>query len=92
MHATPEASWFGWQAPPRQVSGLSQLVSLESPHAKPLAAAASWTQPLPVSHESTVHASLSSHDGGGPPTQMPTAHTSPVVQTLPSSQESVLLV
>jgi hypothetical protein len=42
------------------------------------------------SHDSSVHALLSSQSGGEPPTQEPPEHLSAVVHALPSSQDSVL--
>jgi hypothetical protein len=49
-----------------------------------------FTQPLPVLQESSVHRLASSQLGAGPPTQLPPAQLSAVVQALLSSQESVL--
>src|SRR5262249_59822656 len=46
--------------------------------------------PLAGSHESSVQPLLSSQSGAGPPTQMPSAHRSDVVQALPSLQPLVL--
>ena len=50
----------------------------------------SWTHPVAGSHDSVVHALLSSQSGGAPPTQEPPEHLSAVVQALPSSQDTVL--
>jgi hypothetical protein len=62
-------------------------VSLGLPQAKPLAAAASFTQPVAGSHESTVHAFPSSQATGEPGWQEPSEQVSPVVQALLSEQE-----
>ena len=50
------------------------------------------TQPVDGLHESFVHTLLSLQLGAGPPTQMPPAHVSAVVQALPSLQDAVLFV
>jgi hypothetical protein len=49
-----------------------------------------WTQPVAGLHESSVQALPSLQLGPGPPTQVPPAHVSPVVQALPSSHDTVL--
>jgi hypothetical protein len=51
-----------------------------------------WAQPDAGLHESSVQTLPSSQFGGGPPTQVPLEHVSFVVQALPSSQGSALLV
>ena len=65
-------------------------VSLHSASVVQQEGTGSWTQPVARSHDSVVHALLSSQSGGGPPTQEPPEHLSAVVQALPSSQDTVL--
>src|SRR6266849_2358938 len=50
------------------------------------------TQPVAGLHESSVQTLLSLQLGAGPPTHVPPAQVSFVVQAFPSSQEAVLLV
>ena len=50
------------------------------------------TQPVEVLHESFVQTLLSLQLGAGPPTQVPPAHVSAVVQAFPSLHEAVLFV
>ena len=47
-----------------------------------------WTQPVTAVQESSVHGLPSSQFGGGPPTHLPPAHVSPVVQAFPSSHRA----
>jgi len=47
-----------------------------------------WTQPVVAVQESSVHGLPSSQFGGGPPTHLPPAHVSPVVQAFPSSHRA----
>ncbi len=51
---------------------------------------ATCKQPLAMSQESSVHGFLSSQFGAMPPTHLPPAQVSAVVQALPSSQAAVL--
>jgi hypothetical protein len=51
-----------------------------------------YTQPVEVLHESFVHTLLSLQVTALPPPQLPPPHTSPVVQALPSLQDTVLFV
>ena len=73
------------QLPALQVSVVVQ--ALPSSHEEVLLEC--W-HPLAGSHESSVHSLLSSQSGAGPPTQIPSAQRSDVVQALPSSQPLVL--
>ncbi len=70
------------------------------PHTSPLVQAlpslqvwvlAAWAQPAFTSHESLVHALLSSQLGAAPPLQLPAVQVSPSVHALASSQAAVLL-
>src|SRR5437667_352120 len=70
-------------APAWQVS--VRVQALPSSHAAVFGA---WTQPVAAVQESSVHGLPSSQFGGGPPTHLPPAHVSPVVQALPSSQRA----
>src|SRR3990172_4925339 len=75
------------QTPAEQVSMVVQMFpSLQGP------LTLTCTQPLAGLHESFVHTLLSSQLGGGPPTQTPAEHLSPVVQALTSKQRIVLFV
>jgi hypothetical protein len=74
------------QLPPEHVSFVMQ--ALPSSHAAVLFV---WTQPVAGSHESSVHGLPSSQFGAAPPTQLPPAQVSFVVQALPSLHETVLL-
>ena len=76
-----------WQVPPPQVSPLVQ--ALPSSHG--LVLFVCW-QPVPGSQVSVVHTLWSQQLGGGPPTQAPPLQASVVVQALPSSHGSLLLV
>jgi hypothetical protein len=49
-----------------------------------------WTQPVAVLHESVVQTLPSLQSSAGPPTQVPPAQWSPVVQALPSLHVSLL--
>jgi phage-related protein len=51
-----------------------------------------WTHPVDVSQVSVVQTLPSSQFGAAPPTQVPFAQVSPVVQALASLQATVLLV
>ena len=70
-------------APAWQVS--VRVHALPSSHAAVFGA---WTQPVAAVQESSVHGLPSSQFGGGPPTHLPPAHVSPVVQAFPSSHRA----
>lgn len=85
----PSGSRLARQAPaPLQVSGLSQLVSVDDPHAVP-APVGGLVQPTPGTQMFCVHKLPSAQLGGGPPTHTVAEQVSPVVQTSPSSQDAV---
>jgi len=77
----------GWQLPPPQVSPVVQ--ALPSLHGIVLFVR---TQPVAVLHVSVVHGFPSSQLGAWPPTHVPPAQVSAVVQALLSSHEAVLFV
>jgi hypothetical protein len=51
-----------------------------------------WTHPVAGSQESSVQGLLSLQSVAAPPVHVPLAQVSPVVQALPSSQDTVLFV
>src|SRR5262249_40074713 len=73
------------QLPALQVSLVVQ--ALPSSHEELLF---EWWHPLGGSHEASVQPLLCAQSGAEPPTQMPSAHRSDVVQALPSLQPLVL--
>ena len=75
----------GWHAPPPQASGPVQ--ALPSSQGAVLLLC---TQPVAGSQVSVVQRFPSSQLGGGPPTHVPFAHVSAVVQTLPSVHGAVV--
>src|SRR5437870_873894 len=72
------------QTPPAQVSAV--VHALPSLHGRVFGA---FTQPVAGSQESVVHTFASSQLGAGPPTHVPFAQVSAVVQALPSSHGKV---
>ena len=92
LHTVVWSNWFTGQfgLVPLQLSGRSQTPA-ETRQDVP-AFPAGNTHPLVGSHPSAVHGLESSQVGAGPPTQLPPAHLSAVVQALPSSQAFVLFV
>ncbi len=71
----------GWHAPPWHTSPVVHTSpSLQS------AVFGGFEHPVTGSHRSSVHGLLSEQLGPLPPVHVPLAHTSPVVQLLPSSQ------
>jgi glyoxylate utilization-related uncharacterized protein len=82
LGATPPA-----QAPPAQVSPVVQ--AFPSLHDAALLA---WVQPVAGLQASLVQTLPSLQFGAGPPTQVPPAQVSLVVQALPSLHDAVLLV
>src|SRR5207247_7248071 len=90
VHWSRAAQLTGWpptQPPATQVSFVVQ--ALPSSQETVLGV---WTQPDAELQESLVQTLLSSQLGGSPPTHAPPLHVSFVVQALPSSQETVLVV
>src|SRR5439155_1308198 len=78
---------IAWRTPPVQVSAVVQALASSQG-----AVFGVWTQPVAGSHESSVQTFASLQLGGGPPTQVPPAHVSVVVQALPSVQDAVFAV
>ena len=77
------------QVPPRQAPlWVQRLPSSQAVRS----ASVVWVQPLAGSQPSAVQLLPSLQSGGGPPTQLPPAQVSAVVQALPSSQAAVLFV
>jgi hypothetical protein len=75
------------QAPPEHVSPVVQAFPSSQ-----VAALSVWTQPVAGLQESSVQALASSQSVAPPPTQLPAAQASPVVQGFPSSHDAVLFV
>ena len=87
LHAAPLMNVLAHLAP-TQVSAVQPFLSLQSAAVAQLppqpTTAVKTHLPLAVSHESMVHASLSSHATGLAPMQAPAVQVSTVVQELPS--------
>jgi hypothetical protein len=74
-------------SPPTQIPALQVSLRVQASRSSQIAPVFGvWTQPLPGSHESSVHGSPSSQPGPGPPLQTPAWQVSAVVHTEPSSQ------
>src|SRR5262245_10926336 len=85
--ACPGGSLLATHDPFRQLSGLSQSVSLGLPHGPVLL---TCTQPEAGSHESSVQTFPSLQLSGPPGWQVPPPHVSPTVQKFPSLHGAVL--
>ena len=76
---------------PLQLPRLHRSLAVQALPSSHEAALLAWTQPLAVSQLSLVQTLPSLQLGAAPPTQVPPAQVSAVVQALPSSHEAALL-
>jgi hypothetical protein len=79
-------------APPTQAPAAHVSLVVQALPSLQAAVLLVWVQPVVGSQASSVQPLASLQSGAGPPTQLPPAQASSVVQALPSLQGAVLLV
>jgi hypothetical protein len=86
-----ESSQLG-EGPPTQAPAVQVSLVVQALLSEQGSVLSTWTQPIAGLHESSVQPFESLQFGAAPPTQVPAAQVSLVVQALPSSHETLLLV